>query len=108
MNKELAEIDWDLEFCFLSAEEAFEHLVGILKPMISQLVSIASQNNKHKLPWKSNPSTSLELKRSSAWSAYKTARSTFGRKAAFTQSLLQIFLTVNKQLRCFALHSQQG
>ena len=63
MNKEPAEIDWDLEFCFLSAEEAFEHLVGILKPMISQLVPIASQSNNHKLPWKSNFSETQKVNR---------------------------------------------
>ena len=106
MNKRLAEIDWDLEFRFMTAQEAFAHLIKILQPMISQLVPVAKQSKKHKLPWKSNPPTSLKHKRSSTWSAYKKARATFGRKAAFTRSQLQAFLEVNKRLRNFAICSQ--
>ena len=50
--------------------------------------------------------TSLKHIRSSAWTTYKTARSAFGRKTAFTRSQLQAFLKVNKQLRNFAIRSQ--
>ena len=106
MNTILAEIDWDFEFRFLTAEEALGRLMDILQPLISQLIPIAKQGESRKLPWKRNPPSSLKRRRSSTWSAYKLARATYGRKAPITQSRLKSFHEVNKQLRSFAIRSQ--
>ena len=107
LNSFLTEIDWDQEFQFLTAEEAFKQLATTLQSLIPHCIPSTKQGQpSNKLPWKRNPPTSLKHRRSSTWSAYKQARATFGRKAPVTQSRERAFLQVNNQLRSFAISSQ--
>ena len=107
INNILSDIDWDLEFRFLSAYEALLLLLNILQPLISRYIPCCKERKHHNsLPWKKNPPTSLKRRRAVAWAAFKQARSTFGRRAPEAQSSLKSFQAINKQLRSFALCSQ--
>ena len=102
----LGEVDWDFEFRFLTAQEAYTHLLSILKPLISRYVPTKTEGQLNKLPWKTNPPTSLKRKRSSTWSAYKDAKRSLGKRAPATQESLKAFQSANKELRSFAARSQ--
>ena len=107
INGCLTDIDWDTEFTHLNSQEAFASLLEILCPLIAQYVPTSDQNrNKGTVPWKTNPPTSLKRKRMETWNEYKQARALHGRKSLTTLRLLSIFHEVNKELRCFAFHSQ--
>ena len=107
INRSLLEIDWDIEFRHLTAEEAYNKLIETLQPLIAQHVpTLGQNNNRGKVPWQTNPPSSLKRRRSETWNEYKHARALHGRKSPITQQTLSVFLQVNKQLRCFALHSQ--
>ena len=107
MNAILSEIDWDTELMHLSAQDAFTRLLEILEPLIAEYVPASIESrSKDKVPWKTNPPTSMKRKRAVAWQEYKHARTLHGNKSPITRSLLQSFLQANKQLRSFAFHSQ--
>ena len=107
MNSVLDDTDWDFEFAHFSAHEAFTRLLAILEPLIEQYVPRARQDDRgNKIPWKTNPPSSLKRRRKAAWEEYKSLRSKDGRKAPNTVSALMVFLQVNGQLRSFASISQ--
>ena len=107
MNSVLDDTDWDFEFAHLSAHEAFTRLLAILEPLIEQYVPRARQDDRgNKIPWKTNPPSSLKRRRKAAWEEYKSLRSKDGRRAPNTVSALMAFLQVNGQLRSFASISQ--
>ena len=59
ITQALCEIDWDVEFRFLSAQDSFALLLSILQPLILQNNPTRKQGQLNsKLPWKRNPPTS--------------------------------------------------
>ena len=108
MSKVLMDTDWDFEFAFLSASEAFNKLKDIVKPLISQYIPLkkCSFEHQHKVPWNTNPPTSLRNQRKQAWEAYKHYRNMSGRKSQASISALQDFFVANKAVRHFAYMSQ--
>ena len=107
INRSLADIDWDIEFMHLNAQEAFDSLIETLRPLIAQYVPTSDQSrNRDKVPWKTSPPTSLKRKRTETWQDYKHARALHGRRSPITLRLLGCFHKANKELRCFAFHSQ--
>ena len=75
--------------------------------LIEQYVPRARQDDRgNKIPWKTNPPSSLKRRRKAAWEEYESLRSKYGRKAPNTVSALMLFLQVNGQLRSFASISQ--
>ena len=105
MNAILSEIDWDAELMHLSAQDAFTRLMEILQPlMVEHVPSSIESRSKDKVPWKTNPPSSMKRKRAVAWQEYKHARTLHGNQSSITRSLLQSFLQANKQLRSFAFH----
>ena len=82
INNILSNIDWDLELFQLSAQEAFVKLLSILESLVDEYIPRARQGNRRrKVPWKSNPPSSLKRRRKTAWEKYKELRSKLGRKA---------------------------
>ena len=107
INNILSDIDWDLELSNLSAQDAFIKLLSILEPLVDQYIPRVSQGaRRRKVPWKSNPPSSLKRRRKAVWDKYKGLRSNLGRKAPLTVSALKTFQEVNNQLRTFASRSQ--
>ena len=107
INDILSNIDWDIELFQLSAQEAFVKLLSILEPLVNEYVPRARQGNwRRKVPWKSNPPSSLKRRRKTAWEEYKRLRSNIGRKAPHTVSALRTFQEANSQLRAFASSAQ--
>ena len=106
INRNLASIDWDIEFRNLDAKEAFTSLLEMLSPLIVQYVPSSDQRRRDLVPWKTHPPTSLKRRRSEAWREYKNARAHHGRRSPITLRLLNIFQEINKELRHFALNSQ--
>ena len=107
INDILSDFDWDVEFMHLTTQEAFDHLMDILQPLIIQYVPTYDRNrHAARIPWKTCPPTSMKRKRKEAWQKYKQARTLYGRSASITHNFLSSFLEVNRQLRGFAIHSQ--
>ena len=107
ISRSLTDIDWDTEFMHLNAEEAFTSLLEILRPLIADYVPTSDKHRtRNKVPWKTNPPTSMKRKRTEAWREYKGARSLHGRSSPTTLCMLHLFHEVNKELRCFAFYSQ--
>ena len=107
INSVLNNIDWDFEFNQLSAQEAFDRLSSILEPLVIQHVPRGRQDCKQKkLPWKSNPPSSLKRRRQVAWRTYKDSRTKFGRKSQEAVSALKAFWETNNELRSYACTSQ--
>ena len=107
INNALNEVDWDFEIMHQSAEEAFNRLLQVLQSLIHQYIPTSNPNKpKSKVPWKTNPPSSLKMRRARAWQQYKRARSLHGRKSHITQDLLSSFMRINKELHLFTFYSQ--
>ena len=107
INDFLSVIDWRFEFSHLSAQDAFIKLLSILEPLVDQFIPKVSLGDRHhKVPWKSNPPSSLKRLRKEAWDKYKGLRSRYGRKAPPVMLALEAFQQVNSKLRSFATLSQ--
>ena len=79
-----------------SAHETFTRLLAVLETLIDQYVPRAKQDDRgNKMPWKTNPPSSLKRRRKAAWEEYKSLRYKYGRKAPNTVSALMVFLQVN-------------
>ena len=108
ISRLLSDIDWDFEFEHLSASAAFTKLKHIIEPLIEQYVPCSEgiPEHRHKLPWNTNPPTSLRTRRTQAWETYKHNRNIHGRSSPVTILSLQVFFEANKALRNFAFASQ--
>lgn len=104
--RELRDINWDFEFDNLSAHDAYLRLLEILGPLVDRYVPLTNGLHPVRIPWQTNPPSSLRLRRKTSWSRYKVARAQSGRHSTDTKQALATFFSVNKELRNFAVSSQ--
>ena len=101
----LVEIDWDLEFAFLSTDDCVSHFADILSDLNDQFVPL-KRSRELKPPWQRNPPTSLIRQRQQAWQRYKIARQHLGRSSSSARTKFEEFNSVNKQYRSFSVRAQ--
>ena len=101
----LADIDWDVEFRFLSANDCQRYLMDILSNLVEQFVPLKKRKDS-KPPWQTRPPTSLIHERQRAWQRYKSARQTFGRSSVDARTALSGYNSVNKQYRAYAVRAR--
>ena len=107
ISNRLTEVDWDLEFAYLNANESFNVLSGHLTRLIQTFVPEKSSHSQGaKQPRATRPPTSLIESRQRAWTKFKAVRQSLGRHSSVTASALSDFTRLNKQFRNFAVQSQ--
>ena len=105
IRQHLSEIDWDLEFAFLSTNDCATRFASILSDLTEQFVPL-KRSGDSKPPWQTRPPTSLIHQRQQAWQKYKVARQHLGRSCTDVRAALAEFNSVNKRYRSFSVHAQ--
>ena len=88
MSNALSRVDWELEFCHLSVNLAYESFLNILNNLVDSCVPMCA--NTHKRPLFVNPAAALKFARTNAWKQYKEFRAAYGRHSEFaTRALVE-------------------
>ena len=104
MSDELSEVDWELAFFDLTADECYTIFLDILYELILKHVPKLKPSNKQE--WLSKPPRELKRRRAEAWTCYKLTREQLGRHHLQTTEALNRFKIINVTYRRFASTKQ--
>ena len=104
ISRSLFDVDWQLEFMYLSVNNCFLHLVSLLVRLVDLYVPIRS--GAQCVPWSVHPPQQLMRERSLAWQDFKRVRASFGRVDPRSVLAMGVFNTLNHQYRTYAIRSR--
>ena len=89
IRRHLAGVDWGFEFLGRSVDECYDYLLEQLSDLVEIFVPVAPWRRRRS--WKPRIPPSSRRETSRLWSAYKTARFTYGRHSPEAANLLALF-----------------
>jgi hypothetical protein len=104
ISESLSEVDWGLEFAYLSVNDSFSLLQSILISLVDE--HVPRQPTTSAVPWAVRPPRWLSAERAEAWGLYKALRSDCGRNDGRSVGALEVFKQVNTVYRNFVFQSR--
>ena len=103
---ELFDVQWELLFEGLYAEECYQEFLERVWELIPQYVP--KQEHRNKSRWMTRPPQSLKNQRKRQWSRFKQLRRELGRRNAVVQQAWNDYIAINRQIRAYAINHQSA
>ena len=107
MRKPLIDVDWHFDLMYLTPSDQYTIFLAVLGPLIDRYVPLRGFAEGDRVPWSTNPGRALMQRKRAAWSSYKEARASNGRRSPQATAAWSNFQSVARDVKMFSYNSQK-